>query len=311
MKKPACSGVSLVELLVAMAISAVAGSLVLQMLVSLQSRVLAEVGRNDLQDRAERLVRFLARDIRGAGFLLGAEPSVGSTTALQLVHDSLPGDPLEIVPYALLALDGDGDDDRLTIVKAVSFNPPLFLSQPAAAGETLLALNRRPNRNPGSSRELLPAPEAINHLVLDNNKACHTVLSAGAVLSLEPPLVKQAAAGTEVLGVRAIAYLLESNGGSKRLRRDDFTSREILDDAVDGLQFEYLLPDGSLTNQPLYPPAVQGVRINLLVRDVRPDRGYLDNTVYILGNHSYGPFRDHFRRCLVTALVEVKNHDLQ
>ena len=70
-------------------------------------------------------------------------------------------------------------------------------------------------------------------------------------------------------------------------------------------------PDGSLTNQPLYPPAVQGGRINLLVRDVRPDRGYLNNTVYTLGNRSYGPFNDHFRRCQVTALVEVKNHALQ
>ena len=99
--------------------------------------------------------------------------------------------------------------------------------------------------------------------------------------------------------------------GSKRLRRDDFTSREILDDAVDGLQFEYLLGDGSLVNLPASPREVRGVKVSLLVRDLRSDRSYVNATVYTLGNRSYGPFRDHYRRSLVSQLVEVRNHGLQ
>lgn len=310
MKRVACAGVTLVELLLAMAVAALVGSLVMQTVISFQARILAEISRNDLHDRAERLMRFMASDIRTAAFLLGAEPRLADGTPLALVHDSLPGDPLESLPFSLNASDAASGDDRLTLVKAVSFAPPLALAETALAGDTALVLNRRPNRSPGSSRELQPAPEAINHLVIDNQRRCYAVRAAAAILQLESPLVEPAPVASEVLGVRAATYLLEPFAGGKRLRRDDFTSREILDDAVDALQFEYLLADGALVDLPANPGEVRAVKVSLLVRDLRGDRGYRDETVYALGNASYGPFRDHYRRCLVTELVEVKNHGL-
>ena len=125
------------------------------------------------------------------------------------------------------------------------------------------------------------------------------------------PWSKVSPLDTELLGVRAYSYQLEPFSDSKRLRRDDFSSRDILDDVVDGLQFEYLLGDGSLIHQPARPQDVRGVRISLLVRDLRPDRNYTNATIYTLGNRSYGPFRDHYRRSQVSQLVEVKNHGLQ
>lgn len=300
----------MIELLIAMAIASVVGAIILQMVISFQSCVLKEVSRNDLQDRAERLIRFLANDIRDAAFLLGPVPQVADDEPLVLVHDSLAGDPSEALPFSILAEDHDDQDDLLTIVKAVSFSPPLHLVQPGVAGEDMLVLNRRPNRSPGTTRELLPAPEAINHLVLANQPLSYSVRSAGLALELNEPLVEGAPVDTELLGVRVCSYLLDPFAGSKRLRRDDFTRRDILDDAVDGLQFEYLLDDGSLVNQPARPQDVRGVRINLLVRDLRADRDYINETVYTLGNCSYGPFRDHYRRRQISGMVEVKNHGL-
>ena len=311
MRKVACAGMTLVELLVAMTIAAIIGTMILQMVIDYQSRILAEISRNDLQDRAERLIRFLASDIRETAFLLGPIPQVADGTSLRLVHDSLAGDPLETLPYSLLPADNPGEDDRLTIVKAVSFVPPLRLVQPGPAGETALVLNRRPNRSPGSTRELLPAPEAINHLVFANHRLGYAVQLSDLLLQLNQPLVENVAVGTELLGVRAYSYQLEPNSSSKSLRRDDFTSRDILDDAVDGMQFEYLLGDGSLVHQPARPQDVRGVRISLLVRDLRSDRNYTNEMAYTLANRTYGPFRDHYRRSLVSQLVEVKNHDPQ
>ena len=72
MKSDRSAGMTLVELLVAMAIASITGTMVLQMVISFQSRILAEISRNDLQDRAERLIRFLASDIGDSAFLLGA-----------------------------------------------------------------------------------------------------------------------------------------------------------------------------------------------------------------------------------------------
>lgn len=308
--KQSSDGVTLVELVVAMAIASIVGSLIMQMVIGYQSSILTEVSRNDLQDRAERLIRFIANDIRDTSFLLGPLPQVADGAPLALVHDSLSGDPVEALPSSLLAEDFSDADDQLTIVKAVSFSPPLRLEQPAFVDEDLLELNRRPNRNPGSSRELLPAPEAISHLVLANHRVCYSVHLAEQSLQLDQPLLTDVPAGTELLGVRAYRYHLDPFSGSKRLRCDDFTSRNILDDAVDGMQFEYLLDDGSLVSQPVNPQVVRGVRISLLVRDLRPDPNYTDATVYSLGNRTYGPFLDHYRRNQVSQLVEVKNHAL-
>ena len=69
--------------------------------------------------------------------------------------------------------------------------------------------------------------------------------------------------------------------------------------------------DGSLVDQPHRPQEIRGVRINLLVRDLRSDRDYLNENVYTLGNCNYGPFRDHYRRSQLSRMVEVKNHGLQ
>lgn len=310
MKKATCDGITLVELLVAMTIASIVGAMILQLVIEFQSRILTEISRNDLQDRAERLIRFMANDIRDAAFLLGPVPQVTGGASLSLVHDSLSGDPLESLPFSILADDLHEDDDRLTIIKAISFAPPLRLVQPGLIGETELFLNRRPNRSPGSSREILPAPEAINHLVFANHPMCYAVQLADQSMHLNQPLRTAVPAETELLGVRAHSYLLEPFAGSKRLRRDDFTSRDLLDDAVDGMQFEYLLDDGSLTNQPARVVDVRGVRISLLVRDLRPDQSYINQAVYTLGNRTYGPFHDHYRRTQVSQLFEVKNHGL-
>ena len=310
MKKNASAGTTLIELLVAMTITSIIGTMILQMVIDFQSRILSEISRNDLQDRAERLMRFLANDIRDAAFLLGPVPLVAGGSSLVLTHDSLSNDPLEALPFSIHADDGS-DDDRLTIVKTISFTPPLRLAQPGLSGESAVVLNRRPNLSPGSTRELLPAPEAINHLVFASHRVCYAVHLADLSLQLHQPLIEDTPADTEILGVRAYLFRLDPAAGSNRLRRDDFTSRDILDDAVDGLQFEYLLLDGSLVDLPTRPQDVRGVRISLLVRDLRADHGYTDENVYTLGNRSYGPFRDHYRRSLVTQLVEVKNHGLQ
>jgi prepilin-type N-terminal cleavage/methylation domain-containing protein len=73
-EKTSCSGVTLLELLIAMVIAALVGGMILQLVVGFQSRILTEISRNDLQDRAERLIRFLASDIRDAAFLQGPKP---------------------------------------------------------------------------------------------------------------------------------------------------------------------------------------------------------------------------------------------
>lgn len=306
-----CRGHSLVELLVAMGLAALAGTILLPAVFTLQARSLAEVSRSELQARAGRLLRFLGTDLREAAFLVGATPRRATGSAPVLVHDSRSGDPAETLVFALLPEDGGAaGDDALTMVTAESFFPPLSLEQAAEAGATVLYLDRRPNQAPGSSREIRPAPEAISHVVLANHRACYPVGVAGQALQLLEGLAVPAPSATELLGLRAHRYYLARSGGFGRLRCDDFTSDEILDDAVDGLQFEYLLADGRLVDLPEDQRTIRAIRLSLLVRDLRADRDYHNNAVYRLGNCSYGPYNDAFRRIVVHEMVEVKNYGL-
>lgn len=309
MKPRDCRGATLLELLSVLLIAGLVGAIVLPACLAFQSQGVRAIGRNDLHDRAERLLRFLANDIRSAAFQTGPLPRQADGSPLVLVHDSLPGDPPEELPFALLPESGGGDrDDALTLVTARSFAPPLTLWFAAEATSSELTLNRPPNQSPGSSRELRPAPEAISHLLLANQPGCYPVTDDSQTLHLEQPLTYGAPAGTEVLGVRAFRYLLEPFAGSGRLRRDDFTSREIVDSAVDALQFQYLLSDGRLVDQVTDPLAIRGVRISLLVRAVSPDRNHIDLNTYRIADRNYGPYRDSYRRLQVSELVEVRNH---
>jgi hypothetical protein len=294
-----------------MGIAALVGTIVLPAVFSLQARGLAEVSRSDLQERGERLLRFLGDDLRSTAFLVGANPRRAAGTPPVVVHDSVPGDPAVTLAQAIVPEDGGADlDDALTVVKGESFFPPIHLAADAGTGAVVLNLNRRPNQSPGSSREIYPAPEAISHVALANQRTCYPVGSAGQALQLLEGLTLPAAAATELLGLRVHRLYLQRTGRNGRLRCDDFTSDEILDDAVDGLQFEYLLADGRMVDLPVDPRAVRGIRVSLLVRDLRADRDFRDRAVYRLGNRNYGPYGDSFRRILISEMIEVKNHAL-
>ena len=311
MKRLSHSGFSLIELVISMAIAAIIGSILLPALLSFQSGALAEINRDDLHKRAERLLRFAVADLRDTALLIGARPRTATGTALTLIHDSLAGDPSETIGAALLPEDGGvSGHDAITYLKTVSFAPLIRLAETAAAGATSLELDRRPNQSPGSSREIIPAPEAINHVVLDNQKVCYQVLDTGQNLQLETGLLRLAPTGSEVLGVRAHRLYLQPFEGSNRFYRDNFTSREILDDGIDGMQLQYLLHNGVLVDEPVLLADVRGVRISLLVRSRKTDSSYLDRQSYHLGNRTYGPYFDHFRRVLASELVEIKNHAL-
>lgn len=311
MKSADSAGFSLIELVISMAVATILGSLLLSGMLSFQSATLAEIDRDDLHKRADRLLRYAVDDLRDTALLIGASPRTAAGAAPVLVRDSLPGDPQQTLADALSPEDGGpAGEDAVTTLKAVSFSPPIRLLSPQSPGADTLTLNRRPNRAPGSSREILPAPEALDHVVLGNHKVCYRVVAADQTLHLSSVLLRDVPAGTEVLGLRAQQFYLQPFEGSNRFYRDNFTSREIIDDGVDGMQLQYLMKDGSLMDEPARLADVRGIRISLLVRSRKPERKRLDNQSYTLGNRTYGPYFDHYRRIRVSELVEIKNHGL-
>lgn len=302
-------GFMLSELLVAIGLAGLVGMIVLPAVFAMQKRSLAEIARTDLQERSERLLRFLGDDLRSTAFLVGPRPRRPDGSPPAIVRDNAGGNPLVTLDHSLAWEDG-ALNDTLTLIKAESFFPPLLVSVPAGAGATTLRLNRRPNQSPGSSREILPAPEAISHVVFASQRYCYPVGSAGSQPQLLDGLAAAVPAGTELLGLRVHRYYLQPAAAGGRLRLDDYSSDEILDDGVDALQFEYLLADGRIVDSPAETAEVRGIRVSLLVRALHPEREPLPGRSYRLGNREYGPFNDNFPRVAVGEMFEVRNHGL-
>ena len=53
---------------------------------------------------------------------------------------------------------------------------------------------------------------------------------------------------------------------------------------------------------------VSSVRIWLLARNAKAETGYTNSDQYVMGNTTYGPMNDSFRRQLFTTVVQLRNH---
>ena len=63
-------GFTLVELLVALTIATITGAMLIKLVLGFQARIVAEINRNNLHDRTQRLVRFIANDQQHPGILI-------------------------------------------------------------------------------------------------------------------------------------------------------------------------------------------------------------------------------------------------
>ncbi|MCF6179801.1 MAG: PilW family protein [Geopsychrobacter sp.] len=314
-------GFSLVELLVVMALMSIISLIIYPFFTTFQFQSLSQINKSDLNDRANRLLDYLAEEVQGAGFLVTLVPRNGDDTAFQIKHAA------NLVTFNQSILVGNliGGDDRLDILKAVSFFPPLVVTAVDPGPPQKVKINRPPdyateiNDAAGVNVSL-----TRNHVVFENHKKIYRVKDVAAdspntdidgdghrdrLLTLVQPLTEPVPLGSEVLGVRAMGFFVDTGG----LRADDYVSSAVLDRDVDGLQINYFMQDGSSIAAPSGAAIenIRGVRISLLVRANRPDKGYVNSATYLLGSRSYGPYDDGFRRVAVQRLVEVKNYALE
>jgi type IV pilus assembly protein PilW len=56
---------------------------------------------------------------------------------------------------------------------------------------------------------------------------------------------------------------------------------------------------------------ILAVRIWLLVRAERTERGYVNNTTYTYAGVTRGPFNDGYRRVLVSKTIYLRNTNLR
>jgi type IV pilus assembly protein PilW len=95
----ACTGFSIVELMVAMVISLIVLAAVSSVMVSTKKTNTAQVAQARMQDNARIAVQIMARDIRQAGYFGCSTPTVGSVT--NTLYDKVDGTGPKIGDYSL------------------------------------------------------------------------------------------------------------------------------------------------------------------------------------------------------------------
>ncbi len=311
-------GFSLIEVLLAMAIMGVLAAFVLPSLFHVQNQGIAALAGNDLTDRAARLGRFVAEEVRMAGFMVGPRPGNPAGAVPTLDHPSAGGGIS--FPTAILPDNRDDGNDSVTFLKARSFFPRLEVAA-VQAGDLIELDDLRSDTQIDAANATSP----YSWVVFENHKVLYQVRERNAAadtLRLAADLREPPAPGNEVFGVRPVRFFVEPDGaGRSVLRYDTFAMKETIDPGVDGMQVEYLTVNDAggvaWKEDPARPERIRAVRIHLLVRALTAERGFRDGTDYSqrMGPRvlpeTYGPYNDGFRRMVVTELVEVKNNGLQ
>jgi type IV pilus assembly protein PilW len=105
----------------------------------------------------------------------------------------------------------------------------------------------------------------------------------------------------------AFAYAFDADSDGK-IDRYDAGAGEIIW-AVDSDNDGQLDTDisGNAIGQNVLPEKIKGVRFWLLGRTHRADSKYLDNRQYTFGGRQVGPFNDHYRRWLLSEIIHCRN----
>ena len=94
------------------------------------------------------------------------------------------------------------------------------------------------------------------------------------------------------------------------LGRDTGAGFQSISDAISGVEFNYILTDGTTTLNPLNSQlnSIIGVQVSLLARGSKADKNFVNTFVYsTAGGTSWGPFNDNFRRRLGIATIQLRN----
>ncbi|GAB4560265.1 MAG: hypothetical protein Tsb0017_17010 [Geothermobacteraceae bacterium] len=331
-------------MLITLGVMAILAAFMFPSFWNFQRQGLAEISKNDLLDRAERIKSFVADEIKMAGYMVGRNFSTPLTIGANTYQTSIA------------VSNSDNGDDQITIIKGESAFPPLFVNNYNSASvpptvricvaDDSLSGSDSDKRatlglRAGTVYDLVSfgnqkrvyrlyddANEGVNiggTFAAKSNPApnppagtCEETYDTRLVtLSLQETLRDDVPQGTEVFPVRARQISIVASGGENQLRLSDQNQNEIIDRQVDGLQFQYLV-NGNWVDDPVAAGAgtedIRAVRFYLLVRSLAVDKDRTDTTDYSpqmgpnVAANTYGPYNDNFRRVVVVGEVEVKNY---
>jgi prepilin-type N-terminal cleavage/methylation domain-containing protein len=269
------NGVTLIELLIALVISAILVAGIYRTFVHQQRSYATQEQIADMQQNVRVAINRMLREIRMAGFG-GKNENTNGKNDIITAFGNVNGfvniiNTVDNSPRA----DNVGNSDEVTVVAA--FERQGRLDQNANAGDATIAIIYD---DAGKKFDT----GVRKYLCLNGRDNYEVTAEAGNVLTIKPSLkrtymVRDGAGAliqpeTSVFLIRAIQYGLRVDAkGIPVLFRDQNTGggRQTVAEYIEDLQFRYVLADTTEVDVPASPQDVRGVRITIQARTKMSD----------------------------------------
>jgi prepilin-type N-terminal cleavage/methylation domain-containing protein len=282
-------GLTLIELLIAMAISAILIAAIYRTFIGQQKTYTVQEQVADMQQNVRVAINKMMREIRMAGF--GNVSSVLPIITIDGTFNNIinPSNGKDNIKGQY--------DDQITIIGA--FEKVSTLATEHAIGTNIIQLSDLPKN----------ALDLINRkYICIGGLESHTITNVDAstsTITLSDNVVNNFTVGTPVYKVKAITYRLRpdnSNPYMPVLTREDNTDgggSQVVAENIENLQFRYILKDGTETDLPAAVdcPNIRMVRVTVNARTSMSDPEFKGGTA-------------GFRRRTIASNIQVRNMGL-
>jgi len=282
-------GLTLIELLIAMTISAILIAAIYRTFIRQQKTYTVQEQVVDMQQNVRVAINRMMREIRMAGF--------GNVSSV-LPIISIDGTFNNIINPTNSKNNIKGQyDDQVTIIGA--FEKVSTLATEHAIGTNIIQLSDLPKDALDLiNRKYICIGGLESHTITNIDVPTHT-------LTLSGNLVNKYSAGTPVFKVKAITYQLRPDNRDQNmpvLTREDSTDgggSQVVAENIENLQLKYTLKDGSQSDSPAAAdcPNIRMVRVTIDARTSMSDPEFKGET-------------GGFRRRRITSNIHVRNMGL-
>jgi prepilin-type N-terminal cleavage/methylation domain-containing protein len=281
-------GLTLIELLIAMAISAILIAAIYRTFIGQQKAYTVQEQVVDMQQNARVAINRMMREIRMAGF--------GNVSNLLPFAAFTTFNGLQVITLNNIITPSDNknnvtqSDDQITIIGA--FEQISTLAAVPTVGTNTIQLA-------GNASEF---DDKYQKYVCIGGLETHTIRPKGVV----PPtitfldndnVVNNFPVGTPVFKVKAITYRLNLQKGILVLEREDNTDGgggQDIAENIENLQFRYILEDGSESDAPADPSKIRMVKVTVTARTSISDPEFKGGT-------------GGYRRRVISSNILVRN----
>lgn len=261
------NGVTLIELLIALVISALLIAALYRTFTDQQKTYIVQEQVVDMQQNVRAAINRMMREIRMAGF--------GNIESVLTLSGGVNGftQPITAAPNTITIVGGFTQIRR-------NNGDPVFVS---SSSGNQITLNYATDRFDGGAHRFICIGGVESNTVQSRS---------GATLTLNKPLLLTHPVWTPIFKIQAITYSVGLSKGKLALLRDENTGggRQPMAENIENIRFEYFDANGNLTSN---PADIRMVRTTVTARTDRSDPDFKDG--------------DGFRRRTIDSHIYVRN----